>query len=581
MPMPLNLNDFKHIILVDYEFSQSPGNLPVPICVVFRDFWSGHTTRLWEEALYQLREPPYPIGLDSLLVSYYASAEILCHFALGWPAPAYVLDLYAEFRNVTNGLWLPCGSGLLGALMYYGLDGIDAVDKDSMRALALRGGPWTAAEEVRLLDYCEGDVIALADLLPRMLPHIHLPQALLRGRYMVAAARMEYTGAPIDTKTFRPLSQHWTTIQDALIAKIDIHYGVYRGRTFKREQFQRYLDVHRIAWPQLETGALALDRDTFKRMATRHSQLQALRELRESLSNLRLAKLAVGVDGRNRCLLSAFRARTGRNQPSNTQFIFGPARWIRFLIQPQSGLGLGYIDWCQQEFGIAAALSGDKAMQDAYMSGDPYLRFAQQAGAVPLDGVRETYEMERALFKECALAVQYGMGAHSLAERIEQPVAYAQDLLASHRRTYPVFWRWSDAVVTYAMLYNKIHTVFGWTLHVGSHSNHRSLRNFPMQANGAEMLRLAICLATERGVRVCAPLHDAILIEAPLEALEQAIAVTQQAMAEASRIILSGFELRSDVKRIGYPDRYIDERGLQMWNTVQSVLWELASRKRS
>ena len=38
-----------------------------------------------------------------------------------------------------------------------------------------------------------------------------------------------------------------------------------------------------------------------------------------------------------------------------------------------------------------------------------------------------------------------------------------------------------------------------------------------MQANGAEMLRLACCFATERGVRVCAPVHDAILIEAPGE----------------------------------------------------------------
>src|SRR3954464_13305113 len=57
---------------------------------------------------------------------------------------------------------------------------------------------------------------------------------------------------------------------------------------------------------------------------------------------------------------------------------------------------------------------------------------------------------------------------------------------------------------------------FGWPLHVGAAFNPRSLANFPMQANGAEMLRLACCLATERGIRVCAPVHDALLIEAPL-----------------------------------------------------------------
>jgi len=48
--------------------------------------------------------------------------------------------------------------------------------------------------------------------------------------------------------------------------------------------------------------------------------LAPLRELRSTLSQMRLSDLAVGEDGRNRTLLSAFRARTGRNQPSNTRF---------------------------------------------------------------------------------------------------------------------------------------------------------------------------------------------------------------------------------------------------------------------
>jgi hypothetical protein len=45
-----------------------------------------------------------------------------------------------------------------------------------------------------------------------------------------------------------------------------------------------------------------------------------------------------------------------------------------------------------------------------------------------------------------------------------------------------------------------------------------------MQANGAEMLRLACCLATERGIEVCAPVHDAILICAPLDRLDDDVA---------------------------------------------------------
>ena len=64
-----------------------------------------------------------------------------------------------------------------------------------------------------------------------------------------------------------------------------------------------------------------------------------------------------------------------------------------------------------------------------------------------------------------------------------------------------------------------------------------------MQANGAEMLRLACCLATERGIEVCAPVHDAVLNCAPLERLDADAGGMQDAMREASRMVLNGFEL--------------------------------------
>ena len=91
-----------------------------------------------------------------------------------------------------------------------------------------------------------------------------------------------------------------------------------------------------IPWPRLESGALALDDETFRQMARRYSEVGGLRELRHSLGQLRLNDLAVGSDGRNRTLLSAFRSRTGRNQPSNTRFIFGPSAWLRSLIRQRA-----------------------------------------------------------------------------------------------------------------------------------------------------------------------------------------------------------------------------------------------------
>jgi DNA polymerase I-like protein with 3'-5' exonuclease and polymerase domains len=272
-------------------------------------------------------------------------------------------------------------------------------------------------------------------------------------------------------------------------------------------------------------------------------------------------------------MLSAFRARSSRNAPSNSRFIFGPSVWLRGLIKPPEGYAVAYIDWCQQEFGIAAALSGDEAMMAAYRTGDPYLAFAKQAGAVSQDATKQSHGTIRDLFKITALGVQYGMEALSLALRIGQPPCMARDLLRKHRETYSRFWRWSDAAIDCAMLNGSITTVFGWHVRVGvDNVNPRSLRNFPMQGNGAEMLRLACCLATEQGIEVCAPVHDAILIAAPLDRIEADVARTRAAMAEASRVVLAGFELETDAKVVAWPDRYMDPRGSRMWAEVMTLI---------
>jgi hypothetical protein len=531
---------------------------------------SGRLVRQWRDQFDRL--PPYSTDAGALFVAFYASAELGCHLALGWPQPARVLDLYVEFRNRTNGAETPCGAGLLGALAYFGLDASGMVEKKELQE-AIGGGTWQGKySREDILNYCEGDVRALARLLPAMAPQIDLPRALLRGRYMSAVARMEWAGVPIDVPILERLRAHWTDMQDALIAAIDADYGVFDGRVFKADRFTQWLIGKGFAWPRRPTGRLDLSDEAFRHMARAYPDVAPLRELRSSLSELRLNALAVGHDGRNRTLLSPFRARTGRNQPSNAKYIFGPAVWLRGLIKPPPGYGVAYVDWSQQEFGIAAALSGDGAMQTAYLSGDCYLTFAKQAGAVPQDATKASHGPQRELFKQCSLGVLYGMEAPSLALRIGQPVPMAQYLLRAHRDTYRQFWKWSDAIVDHAMLVGSLHPVFGWALHTDGKTNPRSLRNFPMQANGAEMLRLACCLATERGIEVCAPVHDAVLICAPLERLNADVAQMREAMREASSVILRGFELRTDVRVVRYPDRYSDSRGTVMWRRVMGLL---------
>jgi DNA polymerase I len=570
---------YREVWIVDFEFGAKPGESPVPVCLVGWELRGGRKVEVWRDDFCDV--PPYPTDPDVLFVAYYASAEIGCHLALGWPVPERVLDLFTEFRNLTNGLPTANGAGLLGALAYFGLDSIGTAEKAGMRDLVLRGGPWSDTERAAILDYCGGDVDALARLLPAMLPLIDLPRALLRGRYMVAVACVERNGVPIDTTTLDQLRRYWLDIQDQLIAEIDAEYGVYDGRTFKADRFAAWLMRHGIPWPRLESGRLDLSDGAFREAARAYPEVAPLRELRSALSEMRLSDLAVGRDGRNRTMLSAFRARTSRNQPSNTKFIFGPSVWLRGLIQPPSGCGIAYIDWAQQEFGIAAALSGDPLMMEAYRSGDPYLAFAKQAGAAPPDATKATHKAIRDQFKSTVLAVQYGMGADALAQRLGQPPIRARELLKLHRETYRVFWAWSERAVDYAMLTGSLHTVFGWRIQVPPEANARSLANFPMQANGAEMLRLACCLATEQGIEVCAPVHDAVLICAPLDRLDADIARMQGAMREASRVVLDGFELGTDAEIIRYPDRYSDPRGAVMWDRVGHLVRQQHSEARN
>src|SRR5512132_279185 len=338
---------FREVWAADFEFGSDSYGRQKPVCVVAKELKTGRTIRLWEDEFGPA--PPYQVGNDTLFVAFFASAEFWCHLALGWPMPRRVLDLFTEYRCLTNG---PKGvkASLLKALDRFGLGSIEVGEKEEMRHLAMRGGPWTAEERHDLLAYCQSDVVALERLLPAMLPYLELPYALLRGRYMIASARMEYHGVPIDLVTLERLRRHWPDIQDSLIADIDTDYGVFVGRTFKRDRFIAYLESTGMPWPRLVSGDLDMRDRTFREMSRIFPQVSALRELRAALSKMRLNALEVGADSRSRCLLSPFPGTLRAKSPSSSRFIFGPSVWLRGLIKPSSGYGIAYIDWEQQEF---------------------------------------------------------------------------------------------------------------------------------------------------------------------------------------------------------------------------------------
>jgi hypothetical protein len=138
------------VFLIDFEFRPEngrEGNTPEPVCLVVKDFLSGVVSRYWAGDIHARRSAPFSDGRNALCVAYFACAELDCFLQLGWPLPENVLDLFVEFRCLTNGTTPPNGAGLLGALLYFGLPSMAAQHKDAMRDLVLRGGPWTAQEQ--------------------------------------------------------------------------------------------------------------------------------------------------------------------------------------------------------------------------------------------------------------------------------------------------------------------------------------------------------------------------------------------------------------------------------------------------
>ena len=574
---------FEQVWFVDFEFVSKPGEHPDVVCLVAREMRSGQTLRLWRDQLGPT--PPYRTDADVLFVCFVANAECACHLALGWPLPAKILDFSPAFRCVVNGRTAPEGKGLLGALSYYGINSIGAKRKEAMRARILQGWPFTAEEIEQILDYCASDIHELPQLLAKLLPDIDLDIALHWGEFAAVSAQMEHNGVPIDMEICPQLQdkQAWAFVRDAMVPEIDAQYGVYvKGKDgdwhFNIEQFDAYCTRRGIDWPRLESGKPDLRRKTFESMAKAWPEFEDLRQLRYARDKMRRIKLAIGADGRNRTVLWPFQAKTSRTQPKAAQWIFSPAVWLRSLIRPEPGYAVAYIDWSSMEFQIAAVLSESKHMLDLYATRQPYIEFAKRFDAAPTSATKKTHEGVHDTYKTVLLGAQYGMQTETLAQRLGISTFAAHEMLSQHRGLFNQYWAWSENWVAHALDTGVMRTALGWTCRTGiTEFNARSISNWPVQATGADILRIAGVWAARRGIKLCAPVHDAVLIEAPIEHIERDAALMQEIMRRASRIVLNAdpngpHELRTDAKIVRYPSRYVDKRGVKTWETVLALL---------
>jgi len=461
----------------------------------------------------------------------------------------------------------------------------------------MKGWPFSPEEKFRISHYCIGDVQDLSKLLLKLLPYIDLPLALHRGEFVAALARSEHVGVPIDMGIFSQLAdtKTWREMRDSMVPLVDVH-GVYvrdkHGQWhWNNARFEELVASEEISWPRTETGQLDLRRKTFESMAKAYPQIEPLRQLRYIRDKLRTIQLSVGHDGRNRAVLWPFSSKTSRTQPKAKHWIFSPSVWLRFLIKTEPGKALAYIDCSSMEFQGAAALSDkhvgpDNPMLDLYKSGDPYLNFGKIIGLIPTDATRETpgVEVIRDRLKVLCLGTQYGMQRSTLATRLGVSDIEAHEMLLLHRGLFSQYWHWSEDWLHHSLNSGMMRTVYGWQCATGiTEFSERSIRNWPIQSTCADIFRLAYVWGTRHGLTLIAPVHDAVLLEAPEDRIEAEVALMREIMRRASRVILNPtadgtIELRTDLKIIRYPDRFTDSRGTELWETVLMLLAERRER---
>ena len=621
------LRRFETVWVWDSEYVTVPGWHVKPVCMCAVELHTGATlSRAWREG--ESISNPLPFGPNALHIVYTATADLSFALAAGWGLPFNVLDLYVEYRNLTNGLLDNQGekfeTSLLEACHYYGVwDTTPAAEKEANRARIIAGFPFSHDEMNHAVAYCHGDVRMTKDLAHRLVPDVeNLDQAFHRGRCMKAVACLEWNGTPVDTAVYERLCRNSQSLQSQVVHSFEDEYRLGLFTFDKSGQphlpKKNFTDwVRRIGFTEdtwTFNGAYASqdDKEVVERMALLHAErfpeIEQYRQLKKFLSIAKAEfKFPIGPDGRNRSAMMPFVGSASRSQPPTSQNIGNATKAIRSLLAPHRGEVLMHRDLGNAEYGISAALSGDKKRWENYLYRDAYLVKAADMGFCDYTATKSTHRELRNRFKPVSLAGQYGQTAKGLSDVLGISVSQAERFMERERRQYPVYQAWLESNDEDRSFNGYVETELGFRVRiplnplksVRSGNNGHLLRramNHPMQGNCAEILRYWCCLLTERRVDVCNSVHDALFYVAPPDCWQDVDALVVRCMEEACEFVLGdGYILKSDRDVVLYstdgyrydPEvkihygHYQHEDGKKMWDKSEAALVELEGAARN
>ena len=218
---------------------------------------------------------------------------------------------------------------------------------------------------------------------------------------MAAMAEIECNGMPIDNKLYDEINNNFPLIKEKIINDFNAKYPVYENGKFSMKKFKAFIDSLGLLqqWPRTPSGALSITEKNIYNFAQSYPEINEFYFVKEFVESQKLKGFVVGPDGRARTSLNMFGIKTGRTNQSTALYPFNAAKPMRNILCPAPNHAYIYADYVSQEIAIAAYLSKDEKLINAYKEGDVYIYTAKLAGAVPEDATKKTHKKERNEYK--------------------------------------------------------------------------------------------------------------------------------------------------------------------------------------
>ena len=577
---------FRKAYVCDFEYAMIGGQL-LPTSLAIKNINNPEA----EVEFYWLRDAdgsvlkdikqPYEHEQDCLMIVYFAEAECSVFHELGWWQPERLIDLYVEIKNFNNGLLT--GKGVFGleamAKKYNCQTNYLEDDKTNLRERL--GNNKVGIDELETVKRYNVEDVLVTERLYDVWEDIYddlfeggivWVQALHRGQHARIAGEAGRYGYPIDVNAWFKFLDAFPNVLGSVLDKAHKETGCFPNRKFNSHSFKNLVKKHKLEgnFPKTARGVYKSDQETLRT----YEEIPDFKILKDALylkGATKLREVPIDpTDNRSKTMFSLFGAKTGRTTPSTAKHIPNMAGCFRPFIKPVHS-AIMTVDYEQQEFAIAAILSNDDAMLEAYESGDPYLALGKRSGLIPQDADKSHPMRDR--FKVVCLMVQYGAGVESMAREMKCPVEEAEMILQIHQREFYKFWDWQEKMLdrfTYDCEYS---TINGWTYKLPQGSTFRqwgetegysenTLKNWIVQATGCEILRLAMVKVSEAGFKILGLMHDELIVEHPLIAhdLRYAEDKVREAMEEASYEIL-GWRIKTEAKTI-MPGQRLHTKGV-------------------